>query len=458
MFGFSWINIFMFLAFYITLPIVWVSMRNERKPKKNVVLGVTLPRSLRESELVKQIGEQYKKEQDRIFWILTVIGVFGLVFRYVSVALTWYMIWIMAVLIVPYLPFVRAWKQLRIIKAEQGYEQTGEVQTVYVDTSAIEECVKEPSPWWYLPPMVMGLIPCVLGFSFWNTQSFLWMELCYLTMLGCIALFFFLAYRGYRHQRMEMVDERTELTLALTRVRRYNWHRMSLWSAWMTGLFSLAMYFLTNQVGVFLLSTGIYLVVIVYLALHTEFSVRRAQEKLTEDCDLSEIGDEDRYWLWGSIYYNPHDKHVLKNNRTGMNMTMNLATKTGKVVAMITVVLILSLPLVGVWLMAEEFTPIKFSLTNETLVVNHLKKEYTVELDEILSAEILDELPRTGKDIGTNMDTLLKGQFRVDGYGTCKLCLNPQEDRFLVIVTADETYIFSPQDEIIQQVIDFVRD
>ena len=173
---------------------------------------------------------------------------------------------------------------------------------------------------------------------------------------------------------------------------------------------------------------------------------------------MSEIGDEDRYWLWGSIYYNPHDKHVLKNNRTGMNMTMNLATKTGKVVAMITVVLILSLPLVGVWLMAEEFTPIKFSLTNETLVVNHLKKEYTVELDEILSAEILDELPRTGKDIGTNMDTLLKGQFRVDGYGTCKLCLNPQEDQFLVIVTADETYIFSPQDEIIQQVIDFVRD
>jgi hypothetical protein len=72
-------------------------MRNERKPKKNVVLCVTLPRSLRESELVMQIGEQYKKEQDRIFWILTVIGVFGLVFRYVSVALTWYMIWIMAV-------------------------------------------------------------------------------------------------------------------------------------------------------------------------------------------------------------------------------------------------------------------------------------------------------------------------------------------------------------------------
>ncbi len=458
MFGFNWINVFMFLAFYITLPIVWVSMKNERKPKKNVVLGVTLPRSLRESAIVAQIGEQYKKEQDRIFWTLTVLGLFGVVLRYVSIALTWYMIWLMMVIIAPYISFIRAWKQLSKLKAEHGYEQTGEAPTVYVDTSAIGESMKDPSPWWYLPPMVMGLIPCVLCISFWNTPSFWWMELCYLTMLGCIALFFFLAYRGYQHQRMEMVDERTELTLALTRVRRHNWHRMTLWSAWSTGMFTLAMYFLIDQVGAFFWATVIYLIVIVYLAIHTEFSVRRAQEKLTGDCDVNGMGDEDRFWLWGSVYYNPHDKHVLKNNRTGMNMTMNLATKTGKAFAIITVILILSLPFIGVWLMAEEFTPIKFSLTNETLVANHLKKEYTVELEEILSAEILDELPRAGKDIGTNMETLLKGQFRVDGYGTCKLCLNPQEDRFLVIVTADETYIFSPQDEIIQQVIDFVRD
>ncbi len=459
MFGFSWINLFMFLMFYITLPIIYFTTRNEWKPKKNIMLGVTLPQTLRLSDEVDEVGLRYRKELDRCFWILTLAGVLGLFFKHISISLTWYMLWLVAVIIVPYIPFVRGWKRLSVLKRECGYEsQEGEVQAVYVDMSAITEKQTEPSPWWYLPPMVMGLIPCVLCFGLWGTKSFWLMEVCYLSMFSCIVLFFFFAYRAYRHQRTEMVDERTELTLALTRVRHYNWHKMMLVSSWLTGLFTLAMYFLMEQVGLFLLVTVVYTVALLMLAMQTEFTVRRVQERLTRDCDVGAGEDEDRYWLWGSVYYNPHDKHVLKNNRTGMNMTMNLATGTGKAFALFTVIMILSLPFWGLWLMAEEFTPIKFSLRNESLVVIHLKEEYTVDLEDILSAEVLDGLPHAGKDIGTNMDTLLKGQFRVDGYGTCKLCLNPQEDQFLVIRTEDETYIFSPEDEVIQQVIDSVKD
>lgn len=459
MFGFNWINLFMFLMFFITLPIIYFTSRNEWKSKKNIMLGVTLPKELRESEEVEQIGKLYRKELDRACLFLALLGLPGLVLKHVSVSMTWYMLWLIAVIIVPYIPFVRGWKRLRSLKRERGYESgEQERKTVYVDMAAITEKHKEPSPWWYLPPMLMGLTPCILGINLWGTKSFWAMEACCLSVFACIVLFFVMAYRAYRHQRAEMVDERTELTLALTRVRHYNWHKMMLWSSWLTGFFTLAMYFTFEHVAWILLVTVVYTVLLLILAIQTEFTVRRVQEKLTKDCGDQLYEDEDRYWLWGSLYYNPNDRHVLKNNRTGMNMTMNLATGTGKGVAIFTVIMILSLPFFGVWLMAEEFTPIKFSLKNETLVVNHLKEEYTVDLEDILSAEVLDELPRTGKDIGTNMDTLFKGQFRVDGYGTCKLCLNPQEDRFLVIRTEDETYIFSPEDEVIQMVIDLVKD
>ena len=458
MFGFNWINLFMFLMFYITLPIIYFTSRNEWKAKKNIIRGVTLPQNLRVSAEVEQIGEQYRKELDRACLVLTVTGIPGLFLKHVSVSLTWYMFWLIAVIIVPYIPFVRGWKRLRTLKRERGYESADrQAKTVYVDLSAITERQKEPSPWWYVPPMVMGLIPCVLSFDLWGTKSFWAIQACYLSIFACIVLFFAMAYRAYRHQRAEMVDERTELTLALTRVRHYNWHKMMLWSSWLTGLFAIGLYFTFEQVAWILLVTVAYSVLLLILAIQTEFTVRRVQEKLTRDCGEQLFEDEDRYWLLGSVYYNPNDRHVLKNNRTGMNMTMNLATKTGKTFAIITVLLILVLPFSGIWLMAEEFTPIKFSLKNETLVVNHLKEEYTVELEDILSAEVLDELPRAGKDIGTNLGTLLKGQFRVDGYGTCELCLNPQEERFLVIRTEDETYIFSPEDEIVQRVIDFVK-
>lgn len=421
------------------------------------MLGVTLPRELRQSGEVDEIGRQYRKELDRACLILALAGVPGLFLKHVSISLTWYMFWLIAVIIVPYIPFVRGWKRLGTLKRECGYEPSGQ-EPVYVDLSAITQKRHEPSPWWYLPPMVMGLIPCGLCLGLWGTKSFWVMEACYLSFFACIVLFFVMAYKAYRHQRAEMVDDRTELTLALTRVRRYNWHKMMLWSSWLTGMFALAMFFLMEQVAWLLTVTVVYTVGILVLAMQTEFTVRRVQEKLTGDCGDRLYEDEDRYWLWGSVYYNPHDRHVLKNNRTGMNMTVNLATKAGKAFTVITALLILLLPFSGVWLIAEEFTPIKISLRNETLVVNHLKEEYTVDLEEILSAEVLTELPRTGKDIGTNMDTLLKGQFRVDGYGACELCLNPQEDRFLVISTEEETYIFSPEEEIIQSVIDSVKD
>ena len=459
MFGFSWINLFMFLMFFVTLPIVYFTSRNEWKAKKNIMLGVTLTKELRKSDEVENIGKVYRKELDTACLILALAGIPGLFLKHVSVSMTWYMFWLIAVIIVPYIPFVRGWKSLRALKRQSGYEIAGqEAQTIYVDLSAITESRKDPSPLWYLPPMVMGLVPCVLCFAFWGTGSFWVIELCYFSMFACIVLFFAMAYKAYRHQRAEMVDDRTELTLALTRVRHYNWHKMMLWSSWLTGVFTLAMYFTFKHVAWILLVTVVYTVLILVLAIQTEFTVRRVQEKLTRDSGDQIYEDEDHYWLWGSFYYNPNDRHVLKNNRTGMNMTMNLATRTGKGFAIFTVIMILSLPFFGIRLMAEEFTPINFSLKNETLVVKHLKEEYTVDLEDILSAEVLDELPRTGKDIGTNMDTLLKGQFRVDGYGTCKLCLNPKEDQFLVIVTEDRTYIFSPEDEVIQIVIDLVKD
>ena len=103
--------------------------------------------------------------------------------------------------------------------------------------------------------------------------------------------------------------------------------------------------------------------------------------------------------------------------------------------------MLLALPLLGVWLMAEELTPVQVTLTEQTLTVQKAWSKFEVELDEIRQVQVLEALPASARIWGTGMPNLLKGTFSVDGYGTCTLCLNPEKPPFLLIETADETYI-----------------
>jgi len=452
MFGFRGMNLFMFLMFYIVQPIMYFTTRNEWKPKKNIMLGVTLSSELIHSDEVEMIGVWYRKTLDQWTLIVAILGLPAVFLKYVSISLTWDMFWLVAVIVYPQIIYILGWKRLRQLKRDHGLEPTKvEAQEIKVDLAALTDGKREPSPWWYVPPMIMALVPCVLSVQLWGEQMFWWMESIYLTMFGCVVLFFWITYRAFRRQKAEMVNDETELTVALTRVRHYNWHKMMLGSAWLTGLFTLAMYFLMDQVLWLLIATGVYTVLILVLAVQTEFTVRRVQEKLSRKYITDDYKDEDEYWLLGSIYYNPKDKHVLKNARTGMSMTVNLATTAGKLYMLFGLIVVLWMPFMGFWLIAEEFTPIKVCVEGEALVAAHLGDEYVIKLDEIMSVERMDELPTAHKDIGTGMETLFKGQFRVEGIGVCQVLLNPQEDEFVVVTTEDETYIFSVDEVLANQ-------
>lgn len=73
--------------------------------------------------------------------------------------------------------------------------------------------------------------------------------------------------------------------------------------------------------------TFVYGAVVVVATIGIEFRVRRAQERLTADSGKDFYVDEDDQWIWGMFYYNPNDKRLVVNNRTGINTTFNLARR-----------------------------------------------------------------------------------------------------------------------------------
>lgn len=83
-----------------------------------------------------------------------------------------------------------------------------------------------------------------------------------------------------------------------------------------------------DSILIFLLITLFYTFFILWWVLSAEFKVRLAQQQFSIRTDDSLTIDEDCYWIYGLIYYNPNNKHLLVEKRVGLGTDMNCALTT----------------------------------------------------------------------------------------------------------------------------------
>ena len=174
-----------------------------------------------------------------------------------------------------------------------------------------------------------------------------------------------------------------------------------------------------------------------------ELGLRRRQEELTADSGQGFYVDEDDKWLWGMLYYDPNDRKLVVNNRVGNNTTVNLARPAGKVLMGAVALLMAALPLLGLWLVEEERTPVCLTLTQTQLVAEHRGVVYAVERADIAGVELLAQRPEgMRRNVGTAMDTVLKGDWSAAAYKRMSVCLDPRQGPWLLITTqSGECYL-----------------
>ena len=216
--------------------------------------------------------------------------------------------------------------------------------------------------------------------------------------------------------------------------------------SWFTGLFNIFFWlFISNAVGM-IICTAVYTCAVLIIVINAEFSVRKAQETLTESSGKGSYADSDEHWIIGMFYCNPNDSHTMINARFGLGMTVNLAKPAGKILTVIALVSIIAMPFIGAIIIPEEFTPVRVELDGASIKAYHTSLAYEVALLDIREAKLLDELPRSRKIVGTGFDALLKGRFMVNDIGMSLLCLNPAVSPFILIITDEATYIFGTSD------------
>ena len=287
------------------------------------------------------------------------------------------------------------------------------------------------SPWWFLPPLLIGLVPLLFDRELW----WLWASLTAMIPIS------YACYRYLYRSRAEVVDEDSGRTLALTRIRRYNWGKCWLILAWATGLFGIGLWAALDHPWLSIAVISAYGLIVCAAVIRIEFRVRKLQEKLGNS--QGQYVDEDDQWIWGFLYYAPNDRRMLVNDRVGMNVTFNLARRPAQVIMALILAIVLACPLFGVWLIRMERAPVELEMTQTELVASHLSGEWRVALEDIQEVQLLDTRPPLQRVAGTGMDNALTGTFRNDQWGRLTCCIDPRMGPWLLIAGKDgRIYLF----------------
>ena len=417
----------------VWLPILLYGMlRNETKFKKNIAVGVTIPFDGRNHPDVVARLERFKREELWVCIGLILLGIPGIFVNF-SLSFTLWFVWMTACVVVPYIPYILCNRDLKRLKAENGWKQPSAADTVTVDLGAIPE-QKWLSPWAFVPALILSLLPLVFDRSF---AIMYWID-------SALIVCFWLSYRYLFRNKAEIVDDNTTVTAALTRIRRNQWGKMWLLCAYsMAGINWLA-YLTMYSPAAMTIGIVVFMAVLLGAAMYVEFQTRRLQEKLTADSGKGFYVDDDDKWLGGLVYYNPNDSRTIINDRVGTNSSVNLAKPGGKVLFALTALIIVTLPLWGLLLGNSE---IKTEIGADSILIKGGMHAYSISIDDVTNAELLTELPDITRTAGTNLPELYGGNFVSREYGKLKVCLDPTAPPFVLVETEETTYLLGTKDE-----------
>ena len=443
-----WIlGIIFFVGMYPVLPIMYFSLRDAGSGKDGYCFSVRMKKEWLEDATVKEIQEHYRRELKRLMQILALIPLITLVIPGFSIPLTIWMLWIMAVCIVPALPLIRANGKLKEWKRENGLvlEKTQEIYTEMKSAGSVRRVRLLP----FLPPMLLSAATGLWSVVFFGKKKLL-------IFGGMIATFALITFACYGiavwmdRQKTQVISSDSEVNVNYTRARKNLWKNLWLWMAWLNTVFTVAAatLFAVDRFAVELLLWGSLAYGVLTLGLLIWFAKRgNAIEAYYEEAREDIYADDDDAWLGGIVYYNKKDKRTMVTKRIGIGTTTNLATPAGKFLDAIGIAtFVIVIPVCCIWCILEEFTPMQLAVEENMLVAEQFCVDYEIPLEEMESIAIIDETPNWKKVNGTGMDNLYKGTFRIQGE-PCEVFLNPQNDIFLQIETAEETYYMSASDD-----------
>lgn len=427
--------------------IMYFILKYYMQPNQKYCCGVTLTKEQREDEAVQRIVAGCTPAMRRQLAVLLILSLLSCLIPWDSVFIFAFMMLTLYSVFCFYVPFVKANIQLKRLKQERGWKQAAGGQT-YVELGPVTG-VRRVKFLQFLPAILISL--ALFGIALWRGGEE--RIYTYAGIVGTLALLtplFYLAALLMDRQKVDVISLESDVNLNYARAKKEQWKNFWVICAWLNTVYTACtlLFFCFERVrfDLFIAASVVYTVIPAILLLRLLKESQKLDRIYEAKRDIAETDDDD-HWIGGFLYYNPKDGHSMVNVRYGMGTTCNMAKPLGKGMIIIGVLVFLSMPIIGIWCMLEEFTPLSLSVKEGVLTASQIRIEYEIPLEEIENVVWLEELPKLERISGTGMGMVKKGNYRVPYEGRCKVFLNPQNEYFIRIETADGVYYFSGADD-----------
>ncbi|HBN96629.1 MAG TPA: hypothetical protein DDZ66_10040, partial [Firmicutes bacterium] len=188
----------------------FVSFQSAATAKKNVILGVTIPKEVQGDLRVRDIVSRYKRANLLLFFAALVGGILIALPREASLVFLLLTLWLGLLLLGGNMILGSYSQSLRDLKAQEGWYM-GATNTVSVDLIVSREKEKMPVPrLWFLPPVLAAV-----GLLVWGGSR----DNIFFGALACgETLLFYLLWVLSARERARAYSDDTEVNLAITRL------------------------------------------------------------------------------------------------------------------------------------------------------------------------------------------------------------------------------------------------
>ena len=429
---------------YPCILLMYVLLKNEAQSGKGIYYGVTIPKEYRKEPELQTITEEYNRQMKRCLWWMLLLPLPSLFLPWESIVVAVWMIWIAISIFIFFVPFGIANEKLKEVKREKKWSVEAVTDTeVELKSAGMIRRVK-----WYhfLPPCVISVILPVwvaVGDFGPRREPLFIMEL---TFAGISFLFWAVALWQDRG-KTQIISCDSDVNVNYNRAKKNVFKTLWVSCVWINVAYMIWMLFCVDEWGgftkMFWWATVVYAVGTLIPVIWMGKKMVALDKRYEANRNKVTSADNDENWIWGMMYYNPKDRRAMVNKRVGVGTTINMATKGGKATILFLVLTILSFPIISIWVIMLEFTPIQLITDGNQIVANHLREECTISMPAIEEVELLSELPKMSRNSGTAMENLRKGSWSVREEGNCSVFLDPRNELFLRIETPSSRYYLS---------------
>ena len=344
----TWIiKLVMFICIVPTAILMYMLGFSKNPGKKKMIMGVRDNPKFHEGEAAKKFEAIVDSARKGGLIIAVLVIILSVILLCLPVTGNTMLAWIILVfaLFLIAVPYGKGNTELKNLKKELGITKSGVTYTDLTSTNVVHAL----KMLWIILPNALALIATIaavlidLGVLGIEVAS----EKFALTMMGVsflsLAIMLVPIAIMMDNTRNMVISRDSNINANYNRAKKKTWADLFIAMSWANTLFLIGYSILlvfTNSEAAMLAGILVYTALLMVIAVIGAITQKRVEERYARDTEL-ELTDDDDNWILGMFYYNPNDTRLNVEKRFGYGATINLAHPAGKVIGIVSAVILI---------------------------------------------------------------------------------------------------------------------